>query len=67
MKISGSGLTYEDLQNVYSKHGRDGLVAILSKPPSLVSSSNKPRVTKTTRILTAIVEHFEVNTTNKTQ
>ena len=34
MKISGSGLTYKDLQNVYSKHGRNGLVAILLKPPS---------------------------------
>ena len=60
-KMSGSGLTYKDLQNVYKRHGKDGLVAILSKPPSS-SSSKKPRVTQTERILTAIVEHFQVNT-----
>ena len=66
MKICGHGLTYEYLQNVYLNHGTDGLVAILLKPPS-ASSSNKPRVTKTTRILTVIVEHFGGNTTNKTQ
>ena len=66
MKICGSGLTYEDLQNVYRNHGKDGLVAILLRPPS-ASSPNKPKVTKTTRILTAIVEHFEVSTAKKTQ
>ena len=66
MKICGSGLTYEDLQNVYRNHGKDRLVAILLKPPS-ASSSTKPRVTKTARILTGIVKLFEVNTANKTQ
>lgn len=60
-KISGTGLTYEDLQNIHKQHGDDGLVAILAKPPSC-STSKKPRVTRTERILTRIVEHFQANT-----
>ncbi len=59
-KISGSGLTYRDLQNVYKRYGRDGLVTVLSYPPT-TSSFNKPRVTRTERILATIVEHFQVN------
>jgi DNA polymerase III epsilon subunit-like protein len=62
-KMSGSGLTYRDLRNVYKRHGKDGLIAILSKPPSS-SPSKKPRVTRTERILTTIVEHFQVNSNN---
>lgn len=65
-KISGSGLTYEDLQNVHKVHGKDGLTAILSKPPSR-SSSSKPRVTRTGRILSAIVEHFANIAINRSQ
>jgi hypothetical protein len=60
-KTSGTGLTYEDLQNIHKQHGDDGLVAILAKPPSC-STSKKPRVTRTDRILTSIVEHFQANT-----
>ena len=33
-KISGSGLSFDDLKMVYSKYGREGLIAILSKPPT---------------------------------
>ena len=44
-KISGSGLAFEDLKTVYSKFGKEGLMAILSKPPSS-STSPSPRVTK---------------------
>ena len=57
-KIAGSGLTYQDLAKVYKRHGEVGLVAILSNTPSS-SSTDKPRVTRTERILTAIVEHFQ--------
>ena len=33
-KVSGSGLTFEDLQTVYSRLGNKGLIAILAQPPS---------------------------------
>ena len=33
-KISGSGLAFEDLKTVYNKFGKEGLIAILSKPPT---------------------------------
>ena len=33
-KVSGSGLTFEDLQTVYSRLGNEGLIAILAQPPS---------------------------------
>ena len=59
-KISGSGLAFEDLKTVYSKSGKEGLIAILSKPPSS-SASPSPRVTTTTRILAAAVKYFEEN------
>ena len=33
-KVSGSGLTFEDLQTVYSRLGNEGLIAILAQSPS---------------------------------
>lgn len=57
-KIAGSGLSYEDLQNVFTKFGENGLIGVLSIPPSS-SDSKTPRVTKTTRILARIVEQFK--------
>jgi hypothetical protein len=57
-KIAGSGLRYEDLKNLYQRFGRKGLVCILTKPP-LSSRSSLPRVTNTTRIVSAILKHFE--------
>ncbi|XP_068684754.1 uncharacterized protein [Montipora foliosa] len=57
-KISGSGLSFDDLKMVYSKYGREGLIAILSKPPTS-SSSASPRVSNTPRILATIVKYFE--------
>ena len=59
-KISGSGLAFEDLKTVYNKFGKEGLIAILSKPPTS-SPSTSPRVTTTTRILATIVKYFEEN------
>ena len=52
-KIAGSGLSYEDLQHLYTNHGKKGLIAVLSKPPT-TSENNKPRVTKTPKILSSI-------------
>ena len=60
-KIAGSGLTYRDLNDVFDKYGREGLIAILAKPPSNASQSS-PRVTRTARILAAIVDHFTQRT-----
>ena len=57
-KISGSGLSFDDLKMVYSKYGREGLIAILSKQPTS-SSSASPRVSNTPRILATIVKYFE--------
>ena len=57
-KIAGSGLAYEDLKNVFSRYGKEGVLAILSRPPSC-STSRSPRVTRTGRILAAIIAHFQ--------
>ena len=57
-KIAGSGISYQDLKNVFKKFGAKGLVGVLSLPPSS-ATSKAPRVTKTTRILAKIVEHFK--------
>ena len=64
-KIVGSGISYQDLINVFEKFGAKGLVVELSLPPSS-ATSKAPRVTKTTRILAKIVEHFKAveETTN---
>ena len=61
-KIAGSGLAYEDLQRVFTQYGKEGLIAILRRPPtSISSSSTSPRVTRTGRILAVILKHFQDN------
>ena len=57
-KIAGSGLSYHDLKQLYIKHGKKALITVLSKPPT-ASQTNKPRVTRTPRILASILKHFE--------
>ena len=57
-KIAGSGLSYEDLKDLYQPFGRKGLVCILTRPP-LSSCSSLPRVTNMMRIVSAISKHFE--------
>ena len=57
-KIAGSGNSYRDLKNVFEKFGAKGLVGVLSLSPSS-ATSKATRVTKTTRILAKIVEHFK--------
>lgn len=57
-KMAGSGLEYEDLKNLFNRFGRKGLVCILSQPP-LSARSSAPRVTRTKRIVLAILKHFE--------
>ena len=58
VKIAGSGLAYEDLKSLYLRFGRKGLVCILTRPP-LSTRSTLPRVTNTTRKVSAILKHFE--------
>ena len=57
-KITGSGISYRDLQNVFEKFGAKELVSVLPLPPSS-TTSKAPRVTKTTRIFAKIVKHFK--------
>ena len=57
-KIAGSGLSYHDLKQLYIKHSKKALITVLSKPPT-ASQTNKPRVTRTPRILASILKHFE--------
>lgn len=57
-KIAGSALSYDDLQSLFTRYGKEGLVAILSKVPSS-SSTSSARGTRTRRILNAVVQHFE--------
>ena len=58
--IADSGLSYDDLRKLYTTSGKRALVAILSNPPT-TSSARTPRVTRTKRILAAIVKHFDGN------
>lgn len=58
LNIADSGLSYDDLHKLYTTFGKRALVAILSNP-STTSSAKTPRVTRTQRILAAIVKHFE--------
>ena len=51
-------VTNDDLAKVYSKFGREGLIALLSKQPSKYQSS-RPQVSKAALIVTAIVQHLE--------
>ena len=56
-KIAGSGIAYQDILHLFRQAGREGIVAILSLPPSTVRST-KPRVTRNRRILNAICSFF---------
>ena len=37
-KIAGSGISYQDMKNVFKKFGAKGLVGVLSLPPSSATS-----------------------------
>ena len=58
-KIAGSGLNFDDLERVFTKFGKKGLFAILSMTPTSNQQTRKSRVTKTPRILSAILTYFE--------
>ena len=57
-KIAESGLSYQDLQHLYSRGGKEALVAVLSRAPTEAIRST-PRGTKQTAILARIVQHFK--------
>ncbi|KAK2552963.1 hypothetical protein P5673_025666 [Acropora cervicornis] len=58
LNIADSGLSYDDLHRLYTTFDKRALVAILFNPPT-TSSAKTPRVTRTKRILVAIVKHLE--------
>ena len=58
LNIAGTGISYSDLCELYTKFGKKGLLAILSMPPSQ-SDLKRPRVTRTKRILGAIAYHLK--------
>ena len=58
LNIVDSGLSNDDLHKLYTTFGKKALVAILSNPPT-TSSAKTPRVTRTKRILAAIVKHLD--------
>ena len=58
LNITDSGLSYDDLHKVYTTFSKRALVAILSNPPT-TSSAKTTRVTRTKRMLAAIVKHLE--------
>ena len=57
---AGNGPTYEGSKKLYIKYGKEGLMAILSKLPC-GSMSSSPRVTRTKRILSGVIQHFRHN------
>jgi len=44
-KIAESGLSYHDLENLFRRAGKEGLVAVLSKAPTTSKSTKSPRGT----------------------
>ncbi len=56
-KIASACLRFKDLDEVCNECGKDGLIAILSKPLSN-SSLSFPRATRHTQILAAIADQF---------
>ena len=58
-KIAESGLAYHDLENLFRKAGKEGLVAVLSKAPTTSKSTRSPRGTNKAAILSKIIDHFE--------
>jgi DNA polymerase III epsilon subunit-like protein len=65
LKIAGSGLTYDDLLQLWNSFGETGVVAVLHMPPYQqndpcnASSKSHPRVTKNKRIISSIVKFFQ--------
>ena len=58
-KIAASGMTYQHLLNLFRQAGTEGLIAVLSMPPSSAGRiSGKPRVTRNRRVLSAICSYF---------
>ena len=53
-----NGISCRDLQNIFEKFGAKRFVGVLCLPPSS-TTSKAPRVTKITRILAKIVEHYK--------
>ena len=48
-KIAGRGLSYEDFIKLFATFGMEGLVAILSKPPTTIKQFHRRRMTNTAR------------------
>lgn len=62
--VAGTGLFYGNLRDLYLKSDAKGLLAILGMPSSQCSSK-RPRVTRTKRILAAILNHFNETTSRE--
>ena len=60
-KIAESGLAYHDLENLFRKAGKEGLVAVLSKVPTKSKSTRSPRRTNKAAILSKMIHPFESN------
>ena len=60
-KITESRLPYHDLEHLFAKAGKEGLVAVMSQAPATSKSTRSPRGTNKTVILYKIVHHFESN------
>jgi len=58
-KIAESKLAYHNLENLFAKAGKEGLVAVLSKAPTTSKSTRSPRGTNKPAILANTVLHFE--------
>ena len=54
-KMAESGLTYEDLTEVYEKEGEEGLERVLKEE----REDGKPRVTKDKRVINTVINHFK--------
>lgn len=61
-KIAESGLTYSDLESIFSRSGRDGIAALFCSP--LPHAGNRPRVTRSQHVIDAIADHFQSRTMN---
>ena len=61
-KIANFGIGLHELEQIFQKNGRDGIVQLLSEELfDEISDTRKPRVTKDKKVLNKIIAFFQKN------
>ena len=61
-RISNVGIGLHQLEQIFQRNGRDGIVQLLSEELfDEISNTRKPRVTKDEKVLNKIIDFFQKN------